>query len=34
MVLLEKKVTNLNKIKKQNYKQIADLLVDNFLINI
>ena len=30
----EKKVTNLNTIKKQNYKQIADLLVDNFLINI
>jgi lipoyl(octanoyl) transferase len=30
----EKKITNLNKIKKQNYKIIKDLLIKNFLTNI
>tara|TARA_B100001250_G_scaffold372160_1_gene357461 strand:- start:379 stop:999 length:621 start_codon:yes stop_codon:yes gene_type:complete len=30
----EKKVTNLNKIKKQNYKLIKNILISNFLINI
>ena len=28
------KVTNLNKIKKQNYKTIKDKLINNFLVNI
>ena len=28
------KVTNLNKIKKQNYENLADKLINNFLINI
>ncbi len=28
------KVTNLNKIKKQDYKNLADKLINNFLINI
>ena len=30
----EKKITNLIKIKKQNYKIIKDMLIKNFLINI
>ena len=30
----ELKVTNLNKIKKQDYKRFADKLISNFLINI
>ena len=30
----EKKVTNLNSIKKQNYKLISNILINNFLINI
>ena len=29
-----KKVTNLNEIKKQDYKSIKDILIDKFLINI
>ena len=32
--LNSKKITNLNKIKKQNYKKIKDKLIDKFLINI
>ena len=30
----KKKITNLNNIKKQNYKLIKDILINNFLINI
>ena len=32
--LNSKKITNLHKIKKQNYKKIKDKLIDKFLINI
>ena len=32
--LKKKKITNLIKIKKQNYKIIKDLLIKNFLTNI
>jgi len=32
--LNSKKITNLRKIKKQNYKKIKDMLIDKFLINI
>ncbi|MFL2887298.1 MAG: lipoyl(octanoyl) transferase LipB [Candidatus Pelagibacter sp.] len=32
--LNNKKISNLNKIKKQNYKSISDQLIKNFLINI
>ena len=31
---LKKKITNLINIKKQNYKLIKDMLINNFLINI
>ena len=30
----DRNVTNLNKIKKQNYIKIVDILINNFLINI
>ncbi len=32
--LKKKKITNLINIKKQNYKLIKDMLINNFLINI